>query len=812
MTIRPRLKSASIIVAFLALPVALAPGLLRGEIFWFRDTWAFYWPLRDLCARFLAEGRLPLWTADAGAGIPLLATPAIGALYPLNLLLALLPSGIGLTVLLALHVPLAGLCARALAIDCGADRRGALFSGLVYAASGPFVSHLCTTSQLTASAWIPLALLGGRRYVAGGRARWAVAAAGAIALQVLGGEAQIGLYTGGAIVLGALVEPPPAGRPWRSTRVALLRVLAVGLVSLALSGIQVIPSLEWLGQVGHRSEGRREEPATGRGFEWATATESSWRPGEVAIGLLVPDLLGRPTEAAWNRSFGLEVHYVFHIWMGVIPLILAIHAGRWRLGSRAPLVWALFSVWLALGRYGGLYYLLYSFLPGFGGFHFPDKSLSFFAIGVAVLSGRGLTRWLASPGQTEPTAPQATQPIDRREIVLWSGVAAWVGLAIGLRMFGARVFAPDLPSDLRAQALADWRAACGMAIALALAGGAALTLARPGRLPKRWTGWGVTVLFLSTLVDLCLVNGPTAPTEPVAAIAVTRVGRALEKADPRQYRLVTMFDGQLPVPRRLIQSDIQGWHRHYRERLRAYSPMLEGRATLQAYASRLLGYVHMVEGLGRFKWLGALGARDVISEYEVNDPDLRPIPVGPAGVNLHVYRNRHALTRARLVGSCEMAASLSEARERLLDPAFPHEERVVLDSRGAAAHAPLLRDLSPAAARAGRSVILADHGGELEIETEATGPTLLFLADLTYPGWTASIDGVPAPLLVANGAFRAVPLPEGRHRVVLRMRSRSVRWGSALSLLGLVTSAALCWRRPRASAQIIDMDRITRPT
>ena len=39
------------------------------------------------------------------------------------------------------------------------------------------------------------------------------------------------------------------------------------------------------------------------------------------------------------------------------------------------------------------------------------------------------------------------------------------------------------------------------------------------------------------------------------------------------------------------------------------------------------------------------------------------------------------------------------------------------------------------------------------------------LADAYYPGWTVSVDGVPAELLRADCFFRATPVTAGEHVV-----------------------------------------------
>ena len=66
-------------------------------------------------------------------------------------------------------------------------------------------------------------------------------------------------------------------------------------------------------------------------------------------------------------------------------------------------------------------------------------------------------------------------------------------------------------------------------------------------------------------------------------------------------------------------------------------------------------------------------------------------------------------------------------------------------------------------------------------------------------GWRAHVDGVPAPVLRANGKHRAVAVPAGRHEVVLRYEPPGLLAGLALSGLSLLASALLLVRGPLRS-------------
>jgi uncharacterized membrane protein YfhO len=74
--------------------------------------------------------------------------------------------------------------------------------------------------------------------------------------------------------------------------------------------------------------------------------------------------------------------------------------------------------------------------------------------------------------------------------------------------------------------------------------------------------------------------------------------------------------------------------------------------------------------------------------------------------------------------------------------------------------------------------------------------------DPFYPGWTASVDGVPAPIVRADFTFEAVPVAAGRRALRLEYRSRPLRLGAAVAIAGLgAIAAVLSWRRRRLAAR-----------
>ncbi len=95
----------------------------------------------------------------------------------------------------------------------------------------------------------------------------------------------------------------------------------------------------------------------------------------------------------------------------------------------------------------------------------------------------------------------------------------------------------------------------------------------------------------------------------------------------------------------------------------------------------------------------------------------------------------------------------------------------------------------------------------VEVETNSPRDGFLVLSDTFRPGWTALVDGAPAPIWRAQTAFRAVRVPSGTHQVVFRYRPLSLRIGAAVSvvaLLVLAASTAIAWFRSRRNSPTLD--------
>jgi len=73
-----------------------------------------------------------------------------------------------------------------------------------------------------------------------------------------------------------------------------------------------------------------------------------------------------------------------------------------------------------------------------------------------------------------------------------------------------------------------------------------------------------------------------------------------------------------------------------------------------------------------------------------------------------------------------------------------------------------------------------------QITVTATGPGLLVLSEIAYPGWQVRVDGVLQELQVVDGLLRGVHLGPGEHTILFQYRPRMLLAGLGLSLAALL--------------------------
>ena len=72
---------------------------------------------------------------------------------------------------------------------------------------------------------------------------------------------------------------------------------------------------------------------------------------------------------------------------------------------------------------------------------------------------------------------------------------------------------------------------------------------------------------------------------------------------------------------------------------------------------------------------------------------------------------------------------------------------------------------------------------DVRVTVDTSTPALVVVRNSYDAGWSATVDGRPAPLLATDYLVQGVAVPAGRHEVRLVYRDDGVMWGMRLGLL-----------------------------
>jgi hypothetical protein len=771
----PRGPRALRLLPLLLVPVALLPDLsaaLPLRTYFFRDFTVTFLPLRLFAARELREGRWPGWNPFVFEG-----SFQLPALYPADLLHVLWPSPVFVSWLLTLHLPLAALAAYWLARELGASRAGAFVAGAAYSLAGFTLSCLNLYVFLQALALAPLVVgLLRRAALRGGRALPAAALVVGLALSTLAVE-----FVAQALLLGTAL-----GLAAHPSRTAAGRLAAAASLGVCVAGLPVALVL-----------GLLPETTRGSGFGPEVALANAVHPA-VLLQSLLPGLFGLPSapaEAWWGgRFFSKGLPYFLSLYVG--PLVLSLAAvGTVTLPrrTRAALVGlAVLGLWYALGEWGGLAPLV-ARAPLGESFRFPSKALLLPHLGLALAAGFGADRlcrggraWLAT-AWVAGLAALAALIVAVVIALAPAGLVAWTGVA--------EPFWPRLAGVVRREA--------GFVLLLALAAVAIAWAVRRGSLRP---ASGLALLVVLAVADLARagagMNRQVHPSfyDPLPEMA------ALPLRDPGGGRVFSYGLDHSPAFRELLarggpELTLAGLFLH-RQILGPYANVLDAIPTpeatdLTAFAPRpreLGPGLYDPAAVDRLvPWLRNAAVSRVLSLDPLAHPDLVPlgaVPPGPPGLAIRLYLLDPTWPRAHVACRVVDAADPETALLRPYAAGFDPARDVALEpGRG--------DETPPATCTRGRVLRAAGSAGAESFEVEADASAYLVVRASHARGWEARVDGVPAPVVRANGKHRAVAFPVGRHEVALRYHPPGLWPGVALTALGALLCAATWLFVPR---------------
>jgi hypothetical protein len=155
-----------------------------------------------------------------------------------------------------------------------------------------------------------------------------------------------------------------------------------------------------------------------------------------------------------------------------------------------------------------------------------------------------------------------------------------------------------------------------------------------------------------------------------------------------------------------------------------------------------------------------------------------------------VFENRSALPRFFSVpaSGIEVIPSMSTQLDRLKESTFEPERTVIFSERPAVVGG---SEDDPAETRI---EIRERWNNGYRIRTDSAGAAVVVVSQMYYPGWKASVDGLPTRVYPVDMALTGFLVPSGVHEVTLYFRPNSFLIGLAISILS-VALAVVAVRR-----------------
>ncbi len=168
---------------------------------------------------------------------------------------------------------------------------------------------------------------------------------------------------------------------------------------------------------------------------------------------------------------------------------------------------------------------------------------------------------------------------------------------------------------------------------------------------------------------------------------------------------------------------------------------------------------------------------------------------------VNIYRYREFRERALAVFDCRVepdrAGLLETVRSGTFDPA-----RVLLLEEEPERDEIFSGSQTPTSGTNAAVRIVSDEADEVSLKAYMPQPGFLLLLDTYFPGWTATVNGLPAHIFRADYNFRAVALPAGNSTVRFVYQPRSFRLGVILCVISiLILTAAWFWPRNARAAK-----------
>jgi hypothetical protein len=540
-------------------------------------------------------------------------------------------------------------------------------------------------------------------------------------------------------------------------------LMAAVVIALLISAIQFYPGYIYTTEYSPRAE-------TKRGYDWAT----SWSMHEQeAISLINPDFVGS-NAGKDNYYWGKNIFKDNSEYAGIISLFLAFIGILFARRREAYFFGGLafFALLYALGDTTPIFKLFYYTIPNVKSLRAPSTIMFLFLFSISLLAGIGV-QYLIDKGRE---IPEATRKRLLRYLLIVPGILFLFAILYSIAgesmlSLHTSILYSDIKTQMVQENVSKWQVALM-------------------QLPNITSGFWIVTIFVgitSVIVMLFISRKAGLPILLVIPLLSAVDGmrfnsRFIENYDYRQPfspTPLTTYINSLPGQFRVLNLGavandylpffgievVTGYHGN---QLRWYDDLLGGPSLanqMNPHFLNLVGTRYILVSKNAQVPLDYFGPSSLVVDRDFG--------------SIVLYKNPNALPRAFLVNHYEVVPDRKNIYPKVLSGEKELLKNVYLEERPSLNIADNEMVLPPAE-------ISSYAVDSIVVDVQTPANCILVLADNYYYAWEAYADGEKAPVLRADGSFRAVPIKEGTKRVIFKYNGTMNSRGKMLTILGLL--------------------------
>jgi hypothetical protein len=694
----------------------------------------------------LKIGIFPLWNPHNFSGIPHLANIQAALVYPFTYLGMIFPYPTAWSIIVILQPLLAGCFMILFMQSIAVASFGALFAAIAFAFSQYMIVFLEYSTMGHVILWLPLSLFAVEKFAQTQKKGYLALLAMSVALSAFAGHLQLFAASYVFIFLYGIARTCFADK--KSLFIPLLTSL---VCSLGIAAVQLFPTLE---------------------LAWYSARSSHDRsfflshlliqPKELLL-FFSPDAFGNPA----TRNFLLTSSYPSKaISIGFAPLLFAIGAALFvkiKHSHHTFFIYAIIILLILLTR-NPISWLIYQLPISFLMSSSPSNIQYLLSFSLAVLSGVGIGEWLKNDNRAHWNKLFASTSI------------LFIGCIVLLLLFHVQINVKNILITI------------GIAAILTFLN----LLAKTNKQKIILIG----VIFLITIGERLYISNKFNPFSPKEFFYPPTALTTWLNDKGGIYRFWGYGYGTIAsnVATGVGLYDMQGYDPLYPKQYGEFIGLSDHGTFPQSFTDANRSNARLTPGFGetdlmtntnRLRLLSLGGVKYILDRTE-NGSTEKTFPSSQFENALsingwNVMENKDVMPRVFITSSYLVATSPKEYETMLMDKTLTQTPTVLLDKDP--------KFSSTTASSTGNILLKTYQPNKVVVETSVTTPSLLVLTDTFYPGWTATVDNKPAPILRAHYTYRAVSIPSGNHTVNMHFDPISVRMGIIVSISSILVLA-----------------------